>query len=232
MQEHVFNFHTGAETIAGDMLGDGTALQALFLHGAGHSNRQRQRPLREYLSAAGMQSVAIDFSGHGDSTALTPNSLSKRLDEAQQATGFLTAGPHTVIGSSMSGEIAIRLACTPGNHIGHLVLLVGAIYDRAAFSLPFGPRFSAVIRQPQSWRNALTLDLIATYAGDFTIIRARDDAVIPHEIADLLVARATAARSRRIVDLEGCDHKVSERLRDDPHLLQQVAAAIRTPARQ
>jgi len=231
MQEHVFSFHTGAETITGDTLGNGGPPQALFLHGAGHSNRQRQRPLREYLCQAGMSSIAIDFSGHGDSTALTPNSLRKRLDEAQQATGFLNAGPHTVVGSSMSGEIAIRLACTPGNHIGHLVLLVGAIYDRAAFGLPFGPQFSAVIRQPQSWRNAQTPELIATYEGDLTIIRARDDAVIPHEIADLLVASAAVARTRRIVDLEGCDHKVSERLREDPRLLQQVAAAILTPGK-
>lgn len=229
MREQVFSFNTAAETIAGDTLGDGTAA-TLFLHGAGHSNRQRQRTLREYLCQAGMNSVAIDFSGHGDSTAHTPNSLSKRLDEAQQATSFLSAGPHTVIGSSMSGEIAIRLACAPGNHFTHLVLLVGAIYDRAAFNLPFGPQFSAVIRQPQSWRHAATLELIASYTGDLTIIRALDDAVIPHDIADLLVAGATMARTRRIVDLEGCDHKVSERLRDDPHLLQQVGAAILSPA--
>lgn len=218
----------GGEAIATDTLRHtpDQTLHALVLHGAGQSHRQRLRPLRDAMLERGMASAAIDFSGHGQSSAHHPNSLQKRLAEAQAALTQCTQGPRTVVGVSMSGEIAMRLACRPENRIDHLVTLVGAIYDEAAFTLPFGPAFSAALRRPQSWRDAASLALIRDYPGRITLIRAADDAVIPPEVADLIADNAVSARSCRIIDLPGVDHRVSERSAQDPALRDWLAELI------
>lgn len=218
----------GAETLAADLLRSrpGQQVHTLVLHGAGQADRQRQWPLRQALAARGRASAAIDFSGHGQSSALLPNSLAKRLDEAQAALDRFTVAPRTVVGVSMSGEIALRLACRPDNQITHLVTLVGAIYDGAAFALPFGPAFSAALRRPQSWREADSLDMIRHYRGRITLVRASEDAVIPAEIAELIRQQATAASACRIIDLPGVDHRISERSAQDATLCAQLAAFI------
>lgn len=222
-----FDLAVDDEVLIGDTLGAASTLRALFLHGAGQSQRQRQRLLREELALTGFGNASFDFSGHGESSATTPGSLQKRLLQAQRVLQHVDAQDtiDTVVGTSMSGEIAIRLAVA-NPQLRHLVLIVGAIYDRAAFTLPFGPAFSAAIRRPYSWRDAEALELIATYRGGVTLVRALDDAVIPHEIADLLAQAAGAASFVRILDLADTDHRASERMAQDPLTRQRVAAAI------
>lgn len=223
-----FTLDVDDERLVGDFTYPPQEVSLLFLHGAGQSDRRRQQSLRDELTLYGCGSIAFDFSGHGDSSAHRPGSLHKRLREAECVLHCAVAGQavHTVVATSMSGEIAIRLACRPENGITHLVILVGAIYDRDAFRLPFGPEFSAVIRQPQSWRNADTLEMIRHYRGKLSIVRALDDTVIPAEIADLLIQAAQSARRRCLVDLEGTDHRLSERLAQDRPLRQRIAAII------
>lgn len=218
----------GAETLAADLLHGpaGGAVQTLVLHGAGQGDRQRQWPLRQTLALRGRASAAIDFSGHGQSSARQPNSLAKRLAEAQAALDVFTVAPRTVVGVSMSGEIALRLACRPENRIAHVVTLVGALYDGAAFELPFGPAFSAALRRPGSWRDATVLALIRHYPGRLTLIRASEDAVIPSEVAELIREHAVAASACRIIDLPGVDHRVSERSQHDALLRERLADLI------
>lgn len=219
----------GAETLAADVITptrSTSPIQTLFLHGAGQSTRQRQWALRETLATLGHASAALDFSGHGDSSAAAPNSLHKRLEEAQIALDTMTVPARTVVGVSMSGEIAMRLACRPQNHIEHIVTIVGAVYDGAAFHLPFGPEFSAALRRPNSWRDAESLKLIANFTGRITLIRALDDQVIPHDIAPLIAEHAKSARHCRIIDLPGVDHRVSERCAQDEQLRYLIAQAI------
>ncbi|MFL9881233.1 alpha/beta hydrolase [Herbaspirillum rhizosphaerae] len=225
-----FELQVDDETIVGDVLGEPQQLRALFLHGAGQSDRLRQRLLREDLAQSGFGSVALDFSGYGESSANSPGSLKKRLRQAQAVLAHIdTDGTiHTVVGTSMSGEIALRLACNMGSRINHAVLIVGAIYGRTAFSIPFGPEFSSIIRQPQSWRDAETLEFIRDYRGGLTLIRALNDAVIPHEVADLLEQAAVSARFRQLIDLPETDHRVSEKMVNDVTLRQRIAAAIKT----
>ncbi|MCW5299933.1 alpha/beta hydrolase [Herbaspirillum lusitanum] len=231
MNERRFELTVDDETIVGDILDATNSVGvpgALFLHGAGQSQRQRQRLLREELATLGLGSIAFDFSGHGESSAHTPGSLQKRLRQAEQARQHLDPEHrvHTVVGVSMSGEIAIRLACSDAGDIDHVVLMVGAIYDRAAFALPFGPAFSAAIRRPASWRDAETLELIRSYRGGLTIIRALDDTVIPYDVADLLMDAAQSARFRRLIDLPGADHRLSEKIAQDAGLRRRIATAI------
>lgn len=204
-------------------------VRTLVLHGAGQSSRERQRPLRQTLLEMGCASAALDFSGHGASTSRHPGSLEKRLEQAQALLDHATIGPRTVVGVSMGAEIALRLACRAQNQITHVVTMVGAIYDGAAFKLPFGPAFSAALRRHESWRDAQILQLLATYTGHLTLVRALDDAVIPHDVADLVRDHARVARHCRIVDLPGVDHRISERCANDQALRHSLARLIANP---
>jgi pimeloyl-ACP methyl ester carboxylesterase len=223
-----FSLEVSDERVACDIMGE-SPVQTLVLHGAGQSSRERQRPLRQTLAAMGHASAALDFSGHGASTSNQPASLEKRLEQAQALLDHCTAGPRTVVGVSMGGEIALRLACRPENRITHVVTIVGAIYDGAAFALPFGPTFSAALRRHESWRDAHILSMLATYTGHLTLVRAMDDAVIPHEVADLVRDHARVARHCRIVDLPGVDHRISERCANDQALRHSLAQLVANP---
>jgi uncharacterized protein len=233
MDEWKFGLTVGTEHLTGDVLSLGAGVKALFLHGAGQSHRQRLRLLREELLQHDVGSAAFDFSGHGDSSANQPGSLQKRLQQAQQVLHHLDDNhglqPDTLVATSMSGEIAIRLANTSANRIDHMVLMVGAIYTRNAFTLPFGPDFSAAIRQPYSWREAETLEMMSDYRGGLTLIRTLDDTVIPFEVADLLAQAARSARFVRRIDIPDVDHRLSEKIVQDQDLRQHIASAILRP---
>ena len=228
MSETRFSLAVGEETLVGDILGKLEKVQVLLLHGAGNGHRARQRALREELLRHGVSSAAFDFSGHGESTAHRPGSLEKRLLQASAVLQYVDRQEQltTVVGTSMSGEIAIRLASAHPERIQHLVLMVGAIYSGEAYKLPFGPDFSTAIRRPQSWRSAATLDLIAEYRGALTMVRALEYSVIPFEIADLLAQAAKRAASVNVIDRPGVDHHLSERIASDEGLRQEIAHAI------
>jgi len=230
---HDFALDVGDECLACDRMtaagNIGDNIHTLFLHGAGQSTRERQRVLREELARHGMGSAACDFSGHGASTANAPNTLKKREAEAQALLEQATRPERTVVGVSMGGEIAMRLACRPENRITHLVTLVGAIYDAAALALPFGPAFTAALRREHSWRDAGVLSQIEGFRGHITLIRGMEDTVIPHEIAGLIRQHARQAQSCRIIDLPGVDHRLSEHCTRDAALRAQVARWIARP---
>ncbi len=206
-----FDIAAGAETLAADRIDAGNGASCLLLHGAGTSHRGRWLALRQALAAHGVGSVAIDFSGHGESAARTPNSLAKRLGEAQAALAHLDgSGPRALIGISMSGEIAVRMAADPANRIERLLTLVGAAYDPAAFELPFGPAFTAVLRTPGSWRASLAFEQIERFRGRITLVRGAEDNVIPPCIADTLAARASLAERVEVIDLPATGHLLGE----------------------
>lgn len=219
-----FRIHTRDETLAADRIRVDGAASCLLLHGAGSSERQRWLPLREKLAHYGVGSVAFDFSGHGESSNRCARSLAKRLAEARAALPYLTENaPRAVIGVSMSGEIAIRLACESLRATDHLITLVGAAYDAAAFEVPFGPDFTAILRTPDSWRNSAALKAIRTWRGSVTVIRAEHDEVVPGEIGQAVAENSHAASRVELIDLPGEAHSVGQRLNADALFVERLA---------
>lgn len=169
----------------------------------------------------------MDFSGHGESSARTPNSLSKRYAEAIAVLQYLDeVEPRAVVGISMSGEIAVRLAAAPNNRIGRLVTLVGAACNSAAFEVPFGPAFTKILRTPQSWQRSVVFAQIASFPGRLTVVRATEDTVVPATIGELLIANARRAEHAEIVDILDTDHALGLALRAQPGLIDRLGIVI------
>lgn len=223
-----FSIDTGIEVLAADRLEVEGRASCLVLHGGAiTSERSSWLLLRQNLASHGIGSVAVDFSGHGESSARTPNSLSKRYREAVAALQYLdVAEPRAVIGISMSGEIAVRLAAAPRNRLTRLVTLVGAAYDSAAFEMPFGPAFTKILRMPQSWRRSVVFEQVRSFAGRLTVVRAAEDTVVPATIGELLIANARRAEHAEIVDILNTDHALGLALRAQPGLVDRLGNVI------
>lgn len=222
-----FTIETGLETLVADRIDARGKAQCLFLHGAGSSVRLRWLPLRRALAEHGVGSVAFDFSGHGESSARTVNSLAKRYAEACRALEHIDRdGPRIIVGISMSGEIAVRMAADPARRISGLVTIVGAAYDPAAFHVPFGPDFTRILRRHESWRSSVAFQSIQSFTGRLAVIQASDDEVVPAVIGRDLIRNARKAEHTELLVLPGVSHGISAALDNDAGMLQDVARAI------
>jgi pimeloyl-ACP methyl ester carboxylesterase len=183
----------------------GRRCNAVVLHGAGTSSRERFARLRRALNACGVPTVSFDYIGHGETGgALIGSSLAERTAQAAAVIERTAAEPLTLIGASMSGYTAVTL--TRHFRVANLVLLVPAVYTAAAYRLPFGPAFSQAIRAPGSWRASDAWDLLARFRGNLLVIAAEQDDVIPREIVEGIYASAAAAAHRRLLVVPGSRH--------------------------
>lgn len=178
----------------------------LYLHGAGASTRRGQHLLRGALQQRGLGSVCFDAVGHGETGGvLSDSSVASRTRQAQAVLAArVLPEPLVVFGASMGAYNAIRL--TEQHRVDALVLIVPGVYTPAAYEVPFGPEFSAVIRQERSWADSDAWEILSRFEGRLLVIHAEHDAVIPLEISERLVAAANRTQSRQLHIVRGAEH--------------------------
>lgn len=203
---------------------------ALFLHGAGNSRKERGDALCMEMSERGVQSVAFDFSGWGESTQRTPGSIKKRVDEASAVIEnfIMLRGlplPLAVMAFSMSGQVAIELLRNFSREIRCLALFNPAIYARQAIDVPFGPEFSKIIRRPYSWREADIISAFDGYTGKTLLFKSEHDEVIPPEVL-CLIGKAAPECSVSEFLIESAGHQLGTFLNSRPDIVARVAEVI------
>lgn len=227
VRHRTFVLETGPNVLAADRIEVDGRAECLFLHGAGVEGKRRWSRLRDALADLGTGSIAIDFSGHGESPGAEPRSLAKRYVEAKAALSLFRRGePRVVVGISMSGEIAVRLAGDRNNGVAGLVTLVGAVYAPEALPVPFGPEFTRILRQPGSWKRSDAFSIIRRFHGHVTVVQAENDRVIPPEVGERLVRSADRAESAELIQLPGVDHALTAAFEVNPALVQSVARLL------
>jgi pimeloyl-ACP methyl ester carboxylesterase len=215
----IVNFDTayGDAVLKGDQyVGEG-GNRVLYLHGAGASTRHSHALLRGALQRRGIGSTCFDCVGHGETGGvLAQSSVASRTRQAQaviEARGL--PQPLAIFGNSMGAYNAIRL--TQLYEVDALVLIVPGVYTPEAYEVPFGPDFSAVIRRERSWADSDAWDMLSRFEGRLLVIAAENDATIPLEIPERLVAAATRAQSRLLQVMEGAEHnRLWALLAEDP----------------
>ncbi|MCF4137967.1 alpha/beta fold hydrolase [Streptomyces sp. Tue 6430] len=244
-----FRHEHGGERLSG-VYGDGgagpAAATAVVLHGAGRSSKERLLPLLGEFTERGCHALALDFSGHGESTgALRESSLRRRFEQAMAVIDAYVPGngPLVLVGFSMGGQTVADLTAHYGDRVAALGLCAPAVYAAEAWDVPFGDgggpsradaagsgagRFSAIIRTPGSWRAAPAFDVLRAYGGRAVLAVPGTDAVIPAEVTEA-VQDALAARSQYTrFELPDADHQVGAWLRDHPDDRREFVGAVLT----
>ena len=173
MTTHSFKIHVEQETIAGFIINNNNSYLAdfVYLHGGGDSSyKERVYDIADPIIKNDNSILSIDFSGHGESSGeLKKGSLKKRVTEAQAAIQtFTTAAPLTICGASMGGYIAIKMLKL--FHVNTLILMCPALYNGAAYDVPFDQEFTEILRMPESWRQTDALEIIKNFTGKLLII--------------------------------------------------------------
>ena len=188
-----FELPYGPYLLTGDTnSAEGAENKTIALHGAGKSSRLTFSRIRHYLHHHAIPSASFDFVGHGETGGnIEETTLRGRTEQAATVIKHTCQEPLTLIAASMGGYTAIKL--TELFTVEHLVLLVPAVYTVGAYDIPFGPRFSAIIREQDSWKQSDAFEVISHFGGNITIIAAEFDAVIPKPLIDQLYASAMNA---------------------------------------
>lgn len=215
------------QIVRGDYGAGRSTLQALLIHGAGSSERGRFAPLRNTLHGRGIGTTAFDCIGHGESTgSVHESSLRSRTCQAEAVIGARQgASIQAVVGTSMGAYNAIKLLKT--RKLEALVLVVPGVYTPDAYELPFGARFSAVIRQERCWDNTDAWDILADFTGRLLVIAAEHDTVIPPEIPERLFQSARKSSWRKLHIVPGAQHnRLFPLLSERPQEFEQTMALI------
>ena len=220
--------------VYGDGGGPGSAATVVALHGAGNGSKERLLPLLDEFGSHGCDALALDFSGHGESTGvLRELSLRRRFE---QAVAVIDAhapgdGPLILVGFSMSGQTVADLAAHYGERVAALALCAPAVYAAEAWDVPFGAgdgRFSEIIRRPDSWREAPALDVLRAYEGRAVLVVPGTDAVIPpavtEAVQDALARRAQFTR----FELPDADHMLGLWFREHADARREFVEAVLT----
>lgn len=204
------------------------AYGVVVMHGGGSGNKERNLPLAKDFAERGHPAVALDFSGHGESTGeLLGLTLKRRRDQAAAVIGaaFDAERPLLLAGFSMSGQTVADLVDLYGGRVAAIVLCAPGIYAKDAWDVPFGAGFTGLIRRPESWRDSQALDTYARFAGRALLVVPEQDTVIPDGVTELL---RTALATRADFDelrLTGAGHQLGTWLAGHPQDRRHIVAA-------
>ncbi|MEU6554760.1 alpha/beta fold hydrolase [Streptomyces sp. NPDC046915] len=229
-----FTYAYDGERLAGVHGGGPGRAAVVLLHGAGRGSEERLRPLLGEFVARGCRGLALDFSGHGDSTgALRELSLRRRFEQAVAVIDARVpaAEPLVLVGFSMSGQTVADLARYYGNRVVALGLCAPAVYAPEAWDEPFGDgdgRFSGIIRTPGGWRRSAALETLRAYAGRAVLAVPGTDAVIPPEVTEAVQDALSAHAQFTCFELPAADHALGLWFRDHADDRRDFAEALLT----
>ncbi len=181
----------------------------LFLHGARRNLNGSQHRI-DRLAGLGLNVLAIDYRGFGRSTALLP-SEETALQDAHAALDELIrrqpdARKRFVYGYSLGGAVAIALAAERDGLAGVIVESSFTSISELVRASRWGwvPFVSAAVTQEFDSRSR-----IARVNEPLLLVHGTADGVIPHTMADDLMAAATTVQPgfKRLVKIEGAGHR-------------------------
>ncbi|TLP53263.1 MULTISPECIES: alpha/beta hydrolase [Pseudomonas] len=224
----------------------------LFVIGGARSDFTRLNPLLYRLQQQGIGSLTGNLSGH--SRAAQPGardaSLRNNLAEALRFHRYLEACSDTVIGHSLGGAIALKLAAQRPS-VRKLVLICPAVYPDNAHDAPFGPAFTKAIGRPFGFLDCDSYTFLRQFRGRVLLVIGEYDGLnsqvhgkgpgtsagvrrlggveryspIPEEVTHALLRSVPAADVECLL-LTDCDHGIAAHLRERPEVADQVAEAV------
>ncbi|WP_181763526.1 alpha/beta hydrolase [Streptomyces albidus (ex Kaewkla and Franco 2022)] len=205
------------------------ACGVVIMHGAGTGDKERHLPFAEDFAAYGHPAVALDFSGHGESTGELLNlSLRRRRDQAAAVVDEVFGAERrlVLVGFSMSGQTVADLVDLYGKRVAAIVLCAPGIYGKDTWDVPFGAGFTELIRRPESWRDSQALDTYASFDGRALLVLPEHDAVIPDGVTELLRTALSTRADFSSLRLAGAGHRLGAWLADQSQARSDIISTL------
>ncbi|AUA34694.1 alpha/beta fold hydrolase [Pseudomonas sp. SGAir0191] len=224
----------------------------VYVLAGARSDFTRLNPLLYRLQAAGIGSLTANLSGHSLASApgAAAPSLVINLEEAWRFHSHIALECRTLIGHSLGAALALKMAAQLP-HVDTLILVCPAIYPDSAYSLPFGPAFSAAIRKPFAFFDCDSYLFLERFPGRVLLLIGEHDGLdsrhlsrppgtgaghvwhagaeryspIPAELISALT-HSTAPERFQCLILENCDHGIPSYLRANPDIADQVTSIV------
>jgi esterase/lipase len=135
--------------------------------------------------------------------------------------------PRAIIGTSMGAHLAALVSAVIRPR--GLILFCPAAYPDHAADEKFDAnfvKFSNRALTRETLRASPALSALRSFTGNLLVVAAREDQVISAEVIDLYLESAAAARTRRLIWLDGCDHFVHPWLQQHPTQQATVLQAV------
>ena len=227
--------------------------QTLFIHGA-RSDYTEMNALLAMMQQHGVSSLSFNLSGHNRCSPVDiyHTSLQQNLQEAIRFYQHLFADqPHTVIGHSLGGALAVKLAVSFPETINRLILFCPAVYADAAYPVAFGRGFTQVISTPFSFLNSEIFAFLKRFTGKLVLVMGEYDGLpaqdfgkakgisageieingkkqyspIPFEVVNQ-IKESVPDKQLLSLTVSGCDHDIAGWLRQNPEegnkLIKQI----------
>ena len=206
---------------------------AVLLHGGGTSAADGFQELRTFLCARNISTVAFDFVGHGRTGgSQLGTTLDERVRQVVSVVASLRLEPTTttLIGFSMGAYVAAKVALEIA--VPRLCLAIPAAYAAQAYTAPFGPQFTQVLRTHRSWEQSDAFDLIRRYVGHLLVVSAEEDRAVPAEIPKMYFAGGIKCASTRHHVVRRSGHNLSEHYEREPQAREAAYAEIASLCRR
>ncbi|MBN2005269.1 MAG: alpha/beta fold hydrolase [Anaerolineae bacterium] len=225
--EESFTINFERHLIKGDVFRpEKCATTLVMLHGAGMGTRDRYRDFRTRLAQRSLGSVAFDFVGFGETGGdVGESSLQSRTEQACAVIKALGLNPPLrLFGASMGGYTAVKLL--EFYPVESAILFVPAMYDIAAYSVPFGEEFSKIIRKPESWVASDAWKILQKFRGRLLVVAAGQDNIIPHDVIRRIAEAAANTAEREIYTVRQSPHLLIHYLSQDERECGQVVELV------
>ena len=200
---------------------------AVILHGAGTSKRQRYYPIAEELLKNGIGVVLFDFSGHGESTGeLKDLSLARRRKQAGSVIDRIVPQDSTVYlcGFSMGAQTVCDILPRYGGRTEAVLLGCPAIYAADVQDIRFGdPDFTKRLREQGSWAESDAPGLLSNFGGRTVIAIGDRDEVIPSGVVELL---KNSSKGLTFKEYAGAPHALAAWLESHPDELAGLIGCL------
>lgn len=204
----LFKIPYNGHNLIGNMIKCKSKDMLLMLHGGGpNASMERFSSLRNELLNKNISTFSFDFVGHGLTGGdIKSTNLQDRTYQAINVIESVHKRPLSILATSMAAHTAIKI--TESHKIENIILTVPAVYNKKAYDVNFGPKFSDIIRQKRSWVNTDAWQILSEFKGQLIIISADQDKVIDREIPQRLYDSATEAKSRKIFHIQESSHMI------------------------